>query len=78
MGLSCPLGIFQFVPAKAKFFGVIFWQYIISNWQLELLHYKELGNFKEEVHSRILTSQITVTNENILNSASRPPTEVSN
>ena len=27
MGLSCPLGISRFVPAKAKFFGVIFWPY---------------------------------------------------
>ena len=27
MGLSCPLGIARFVPAKAKFFGVIFWPY---------------------------------------------------
>ena len=25
--LSCPLGISCFVPAKAKFFGVIFWPY---------------------------------------------------
>ena len=25
MGLSCPLGIARFVPAKAKLFGVIFW-----------------------------------------------------
>ena len=30
MGLSCPLGIARFVPAKAKFFGVIFWRYIKS------------------------------------------------
>ena len=27
MGLSCPLGISRFVPAKAKFFSVIFWPY---------------------------------------------------
>ena len=27
MGLSGPLGISRFVPAKAKFFGVIFWPY---------------------------------------------------
>ena len=27
MGLSCPLGIARFVPAKAKFFGVISWPY---------------------------------------------------
>ena len=27
MGLSCPLGISRFVPAKAKFFGVIDWPY---------------------------------------------------
>ena len=27
MSLSCPLGISRFVPAKAKFFGVIFWPY---------------------------------------------------
>ena len=27
MGLSCPLGISRFVPAKAKFVGVIFWPY---------------------------------------------------
>ena len=26
-GLSCPLGIARSVPAKAKFFGVIFWPY---------------------------------------------------
>ena len=25
MGLSCPLGIARFVPAKAKHFGVIYW-----------------------------------------------------
>ena len=25
MGLSCPLGISRFVPAKAKFIRVIFW-----------------------------------------------------
>ena len=24
---DCPLGIARFVPAKAKFFGVIFWPY---------------------------------------------------
>ena len=27
MGLSCPLAISCFVPADAKFFGVIFWPY---------------------------------------------------
>ena len=27
MGRSCPLGISRFVPAKAEFFGVIFWPY---------------------------------------------------
>ena len=27
MGLSYPLGITRFIPAKAKFFGVIFWPY---------------------------------------------------
>ena len=27
IGLSCPLRISRFVPAKAKFFGVIFWPY---------------------------------------------------
>ena len=30
MGLSCPLGISRIVPAKAKFFGAIFWSYSIS------------------------------------------------
>ena len=29
MGLSCPFGIDYFVPAKVKFFGVIFWPYNI-------------------------------------------------
>ena len=27
MGLSCPFGIACFLPAKVKFFGVIFWPY---------------------------------------------------
>ena len=27
IGLSCPLGISRFVPAKEKFFGVTFWSY---------------------------------------------------
>ena len=27
MGQPCPLGISRFVPAKAKFFGVISWPY---------------------------------------------------
>ena len=27
MDLSCPLGISRFIPAKAKFFGAIFWPY---------------------------------------------------
>ena len=30
VGLSCLLGITGLVPAKAKFFGVIFWPYIKS------------------------------------------------
>ena len=28
MGLSCQLGISRFVPAKAKFFGAMFWPFI--------------------------------------------------
>ena len=27
VGLSCPLGIARFVPAKERFFGAIFWSY---------------------------------------------------
>ena len=27
LGLSCPVGIARFIPAKARSFGVIFWPY---------------------------------------------------
>ena len=36
MGLCRPFGIAQFVPAKAKFFSVIFWPLLIESTKREV------------------------------------------